>query len=173
MKAFPDAEVLLAALAEEGLSARHRAALAAAEAVVVSAAVLWQIEGWRAAGALEIRGDLADTLRRAGCLMLAVTAEHVAAAGALARGQGRAADGSDRRASGRLGQGRRGQGSGERDSGLSARRSFEREPELRWIPKAASLLPPVPPLLAAQARAEGLVILSSDRVYRLYDVEWL
>ncbi|OWJ80338.1 PIN domain-containing protein [Haematobacter genomosp. 1] len=168
MKAFPDAEVLLAALAEEGLSPRHRAALAAAETVVVSAAVLWQIEGWRAAGALEIRGDLADTLRRAGCLMLAVTAEHVAAAGALARGQGRAADGSDRRASGKLGQ-----GSGERDSGLSARRSFEREPELRWIPKAASLLPPVPPLLAAQARGEGLVILSSDRVYRLYDVEWL
>ncbi|WP_290687858.1 MULTISPECIES: PIN domain-containing protein [unclassified Haematobacter] len=168
MKAFPDAEVLLAALAEEGLSARHRAALAAAEAVVVSAAVLWQIEGWRAAGALEIRGDLADTLRRAGCLMLAVTAEHVAAAGALARGQGRAADESDRRASGKLGQ-----GSGERDSGRSARRSFEREPELRWIPNAASLLPPLPPLLAVQARAEGLVILSSDRVYRLYDVEWL
>ncbi|KFI25364.1 hypothetical protein CG51_15375 [Haematobacter missouriensis] len=154
MKAFPDAEVLLAALAEEALSARHRAALAAAEAVVVSAAVLWQIEGWRASGELEIRGDLADTLRRAGCRMLAVTAEHVAAAGAMARGQARARDG----------RGSRGQGG----------RSVMTPSEPLPMAKAGlSLLPPITPLLAAQARAEGLVILSSDRVYRLYDVEWL
>lgn len=149
MRAFPDGEVLLAALAGEGLSPPHRAALAAAEAIVVSAAVLWQIESWRAAGSVEIRGDLAETLRRAGCRMLAVTGEHVAAAGGLTRGQGGGHDRSGRREAGQRGS--------------------------RVMPAGAPLatLPMIAPLLVAQARAEGLVILSSDRVYRLYDVEWL
>lgn len=153
MRAFPDPGVLIAALAEEGLSARHRTALESAGEVVVSAAVLWQIETWRATGEVEINADLPETLRRAGCRMLAVTAEHVAVAGTLARGLGHAA------------------GRGGALISVPPPVIGERPPVQR-APSEPCPLPLIRPLLAAQARAEGLVLLSADRDYRLYDIDW-
>lgn len=121
MRLLPDTGVLLRALADDsGLSERHRAALETAEEVVISAAVLWDIETRRAAGEIAVTGDVTAAVRGAGCRMLAVTADHVAAAAAL---------------------------------------------PVHGAPLAR--------LLVAQARAEGLVLASSDRAMRFYDVDWL
>lgn len=84
MRLLLDTHILLWALADDPrLTGAHRTALGGAEAILVSAATIWEIAVKHAAGKLSVDGDIVVTARQAGCLPLPVTWAHAVEAAAL------------------------------------------------------------------------------------------
>ena len=87
MRLLVDSEPLLEWLAgAEWMSPNATAAMSFPEnQVAISAATVWEIERWRAEGRVEVPDEWLDHVAEPEFRTLAVTAEHAALAGALAR----------------------------------------------------------------------------------------
>ena len=84
MRLLLDTHILLWALADDPrLRQEVRKALLNADALVVSAATIWEISIKRALGKLSIEGDPVSFARRAGCQPLPISWDHADAAGNL------------------------------------------------------------------------------------------
>lgn len=75
--------VLWAVLDDPRLKPAHRAAIAEADALFISAASVWEVSIKTALGKLDVPDDLFDTARAAGAQALPITWEHASVAGAL------------------------------------------------------------------------------------------
>ena len=83
MKLLLDTHIILWALSDDPrLPSAHRAALET-ETLIVSAVSIWEISIKRSLGKLKAPGNIAEVIRGAGCLPLAITWAHGDLAGRL------------------------------------------------------------------------------------------